>query len=277
MPAVDNTTMAALAQHCNVWRTYYDVYDVNDAHSATSNKHSLMNVINYWSRPYADYHDDPFLYTAGPGQWNDADQIIAGDFGLRLFAALCLCPFACSQCQCLSFSPWFPSIRISDGQATTQFALWAIFASPLLMGNDLRDLEPKMKALLQNEEVIAVSQDPLGKQGALLWEGAGSETKWQRVYMRELAGNDSIAVVLHNRITKGFGNFVRFNSSMVPPFVSGWDHCTVFTARNLLNHSDIGTFQATLSDFVRPHAVGIYKLTPQSQSEECNVTALMQD
>lgn len=44
-------------------------------------------------------------------------------------------------------------------------ALWAIMAAPLLMSNDLRNICPKAKELLQNKQIIAISQDPLGKQG----------------------------------------------------------------------------------------------------------------
>jgi hypothetical protein len=44
-------------------------------------------------------------------------------------------------------------------------ALWAIMAAPLLMSNDLRQISSQAKALLQNKDVIAINQDPLGKQG----------------------------------------------------------------------------------------------------------------
>lgn len=44
-------------------------------------------------------------------------------------------------------------------------ALWAIMAAPLLMSNDLRNICPKAKELLQNKYIIAINQDPLGKQG----------------------------------------------------------------------------------------------------------------
>ena len=37
-------------------------------------------------------------------------------------------------------------------------------AAPLLMGNDLRDLDPEMKAILLATEVIKVDQDPMGEQ-----------------------------------------------------------------------------------------------------------------
>lgn len=44
-------------------------------------------------------------------------------------------------------------------------ALWAIMAAPLLMSNDLRNICPKAKELLQNKQIIAINQDPLGMQG----------------------------------------------------------------------------------------------------------------
>lgn len=44
-------------------------------------------------------------------------------------------------------------------------ALWAIMAAPLLMSHDMRDTSAEAKAILQNAQVIAVNQDPLGIQG----------------------------------------------------------------------------------------------------------------
>ncbi|CAI9607358.1 unnamed protein product [Staurois parvus] len=72
---------------------------------------------------------------AGPGAWNDPDMLVIGNFGL------------------------------SWDQQVTQMALWAIMAAPLLMSNDLRAISPESTALLQNQEVIAINQDPLGIQG----------------------------------------------------------------------------------------------------------------
>lgn len=54
---------------------------------------------------------------------------------------------------------------LSWDQAVTQMAMWAVMAAPLFMSNDLRDISPQAKWLLQNKEVIAINQDPLGKQG----------------------------------------------------------------------------------------------------------------
>eukprot|EP00729_Bicosta_minor_P022855 gene22855-22877_t len=83
-------------------------------------------------------NQEDLIPAAGPGHFNDPDMLIIGNFAL------------------------------SHTQARAQFALWSIMAAPLLMGNDLRNLEPEMKAVLQSKEVIAVDQDVLGIQGRRL-------------------------------------------------------------------------------------------------------------
>eukprot|EP01084_Bolivina_argentea_P097413 175110_1 len=218
VPPVDNTTMDTLAKYCNLWRNFHDIGDSWD---------STQSIIEYWSRHYNNYSNDQLLNVAGPGNWNDPDMIIGGDNGLSL------------------------------SEATSQFALWAIFAAPLLMSNDLRSIDVEFKTLLQNKEIIDVNQDPMGKQGGVIHVGSK-----QAVYMRELSSNNSIAIVFQNNGTAGFGTFMTFTPSMVPTFVNGWSKNAAFTARNLLNHTDLGTFNAKFVDLIEPSSVGMYKLTP---------------
>ena len=59
---------------------------------------------------------------------------------------------------------------LSYEQSRSQMALWAIMASPLLMSVDLRTIRPEMKAILQNRDVIADNQDPLGVQGKRVYK-----------------------------------------------------------------------------------------------------------
>ena len=49
---------------------------------------------------------------------------------------------------------------LSHSEEQTQMALWSIFAAPLFMSNNLRDLSVASKEILQNKEVIAVNQEP---------------------------------------------------------------------------------------------------------------------
>ena len=48
----------------------------------------------------------------------------------------------------------------SDVEYQTQFALWCLFGSPLMIGCDVRNMTPATKAILTNRELIALDQDP---------------------------------------------------------------------------------------------------------------------
>jgi alpha-galactosidase len=71
---------------------------------------------------------------AGPGHWNDPDMLEVGN-GV-----------------------------MNPDEYRTHLSLWAILAAPLLAGNDLTSMTPETVALLTNREVIAIDQDPAGKQ-----------------------------------------------------------------------------------------------------------------
>ena len=58
---------------------------------------------------------------------------------------------------------------MSDAEYRTHMSLWAMLAAPLLAGNDLRSMTPSILEILTNREVIAIDQDPLGKQGKKVW------------------------------------------------------------------------------------------------------------
>jgi hypothetical protein len=52
---------------------------------------------------------------------------------------------------------------ITDNQARLQMGAWAIFAAPLIMGNDVRNLSDAHLSILLNKDVIAINQDPAGR------------------------------------------------------------------------------------------------------------------
>merc|ERR1712232_182916 len=72
-------------------------------------------------------------------------------------------------------------------------ALWSISASPLIMGNDLRSVPGASKAILQNADAIAVSQDSLGRMGGRISDNVGTQ-----VWARELS-EGKVAVALYNK------------------------------------------------------------------------------
>jgi alpha-galactosidase len=55
---------------------------------------------------------------------------------------------------------------MTDDEYRTHMSLWALAAAPLLAGNDIRTMSDETRSILLNKEVIAIDQDPLGKQAS---------------------------------------------------------------------------------------------------------------
>ncbi|MER5636272.1 NPCBM/NEW2 domain-containing protein [Kitasatospora sp. NPDC002227] len=78
------------------------------------------------------------------GAWNDPDMLEVGNGGM------------------------------TGTEYRTHFSLWAEMNAPLLIGSDLRSASAETLAILTNKDVIAVDQDPLGRQGTVVPSAAGT-------------------------------------------------------------------------------------------------------
>jgi len=110
-----------------------------------------------------------------PGHYNDPDMLIVGMTGFSL------------------------------AQNRTHMAMWAISGAPLLAGNKLDSMSAETKGVLTNAEVIAIDQDPMGKQGTKVSDSGGLQ-----VYSKVLSGTNRRAVLLLNRSTAAAMITVRF-------------------------------------------------------------------
>ena len=149
------------------------------------------------------------------------------------------------------------NFALSVEQSKAQMALWCIMAAPLLMGNDLRNLAPEMKAILTAKEVVAIDQDPLGKQG---WRVAQKKrtNEWvcdaYDAWMKPLAGGD-LAVVLWHRGTCGTHRQLAVSWSAL-----GLPAGQKMAARDLFLEKDLGTVSDELSGWVNPDGVLMVRL-----------------
>src|SRR6185295_13858558 len=84
---------------------------------------------------------------------------------------------------------------MTTNEYRAHFSLWAILAAPLIAGNDLRNMSPEIKAILTNKELIAINQDPLGRQASRVWKEGDLE-----IWAKPLK-DGSRAVLLLNRGT----------------------------------------------------------------------------
>lgn len=109
---------------------------------------------------------------AGPGAWNDPDMLETGNDGTLRDGLT-------------------GSMTVTD--SVDEFSLWAEMAAPLIAGNDLTAMTQATRKILTNRAVIAVDQDPLGRQG---YPVASANGLW--VLTKPLANGDR-AVVLFNQ------------------------------------------------------------------------------
>ncbi|MFD6186796.1 hypothetical protein [Streptomyces goshikiensis] len=120
------------------------------------------DIFRTWDSILSNYRANlPLAAYAGPGGWNDPDMLQVGR-------------------------------GLSNTEDKAHFSVWAQMAAPLIAGNDLRNASPETLAILGNREVIAVDQDPLGKQGVRISSAGGMD-----VLAKPLADGD-VSVLLFN-------------------------------------------------------------------------------
>jgi alpha-galactosidase len=147
---------------------------------------------------------------AGPGHWNDPDMLEIGNG------------------------------HMTDDEYRTHMSLWALSAAPLLAGNDIRNMSATTKTILLNKEVIAIDQDPLGKQAVPVRNG-NLET-----WIKPLA-DGSVAV-----------GVVNVGSSVEHATISSADlHLTgnVKHARDVWSHEDVQFTKGKYARTIAPHAI----------------------
>lgn len=193
----------------NLWRTTSDIQDCWDC----KREWGGMGWIHI-----LDLQDGLETY-AGPGHWNDPDMLEVGNGGLT----------------------------VRESQA--HFSLWCLLAAPLMAGNDLRTMTPEIKAILTNKEVIAVNQDPLGRQGRKIRDEGDFE-----IWAKEMK-DGSRAVALLNRSETEKEISVAWNEIGYP------DHLYAIV-RNLWKKKDVGKFKGEFADKVPPHGVVMVTINP---------------
>jgi alpha-galactosidase len=155
---------------------------------------------------------------AGPGHWNDPDMLEVGNGGM------------------------------SEDEYRTHMSLWAILAAPLMAGNDLSAMTPYTVELLTNPEVIAVDQDPLGKQGYRIAQEGPFE-----VWMKPMADGSKV-VGIFNRQSTTEEMSVNFSGIGISGEAS---------VRDLWLKKDLGKFSGKFSAYVPRHGVVLVRIKAQ--------------
>jgi alpha-galactosidase len=137
---------------------------------------------------------------------------------------------------------------MSDDEYRTHMSLWALTAAPLLAGNDIRTMTAVTKSILMNKEVIAIDQDPLGKQASPVKNGE------LETWIKPLA-DGSVAV-----------GVVNLGSSAAEATVHASDlHLAraVTKAQDLWSHKEVQFVSGAYAASVPSHGVLLLRVRPQ--------------
>ncbi|MDR1189876.1 MAG: hypothetical protein LBK95_20885 [Bifidobacteriaceae bacterium] len=137
---------------------------------------------------------------------------------------------------------------LTPAESRSHFVMWAMGNSPLMLGNDLRNIDSGTLSLITNEEVIAVNQDLMGEQA---WKAASSGGL--EVWARSLQ-DGSKAVALLNRSSAA----ATIRSSFADVHL-GAERATV---RDLTDRADKGVFDGSYAATVQPHDTVLLKVVP---------------
>lgn len=191
--------------HANLWRTNHDIDD------------SWKAVVRN------GFDQDAWAPFQGPGHFNDPDMLVVGVVG---------------------WGKPHPT-RLTPDEQYTHVSLWCLLSAPLILGNNLEQLDDFTKSLLTNDEVLDVDQDSLGKQATMVREEG--ET---RVYAKPLAGG-SWAVGLFNLGSEA----TNVRMSWVDLGIRGKQ-----TVRDLWRQKDLGIYHDQFASPVPAHGVRLVRI-----------------
>ncbi|MBV9864948.1 MAG: NPCBM/NEW2 domain-containing protein [Abitibacteriaceae bacterium] len=150
---------------------------------------------------------------AAPGHWNDPDMLFVH--------------------------------ALKPNEQVTHITLWSILAAPLLIGSDLSKVDQYMLAVLGNDEVIDIDQDPLGIQGKRMAKEGNTEV-WAKPLW-----DGTMAVALFNRGREKANVTARWSDLMLnqPQPV-----------RDLWLQKDVGVFNNSFTSAVPAHGAMMFKV-----------------
>ena len=200
-------TIGDLSTVSNTWRTGGDIKD------SWASLKSRIFTQDKWE-PYEK-----------PGHWNDPDMMIVGYVG------------------------WGKGPRLTNltpDEQYTHVSAWCLMSVPLLLGCDLTKLDDFTLSLLTNDEVLAVNQDPLGKQATVISKQGDNGV------MAKSMADGSIAAGLFNLGDNGKQSVVL-----------NWADLKLngkYIVRDLWRQKDLGVFDGEFKADVNQHGVVMISL-----------------
>ena len=190
---------------------------------------STGDIVDRWDAmiDIVDKERDLAKY-AGPGHWNDPDMLEVGNGGM------------------------------TTEEYKTHFSLWCMLAAPLMAGNDLGAMNPETAEILKNDELIAIDQDVLGKQGFCYRDNGDYE-----IWVKKLNGNEKAACLLNRgdeekTVQVDFNVLLKANDNY---WSSEPYKLADYKVRDLWEHKEVPMDKTTVWVKLAPHSVKVYRFS----------------
>ena len=190
----------------NCWRTTGDITDTWKSMSGIG------------------FRQDKAAPFAKPGNWNDPDMLIVGEVG---------------------WGNLHPT-RLTPDEQYTHISLWCLLSAPLLIGCDMEKFDDFTLNLLENDEVLALDQDALGKEATCVATNGDV-----RIYAKELEDGGRALGLFNLGVTPAQLNFKQ---------VAALGFGEKQHVRDLWRQSDVPA-NDTPAILLPAHGVVLYKVT----------------
>lgn len=194
-----------------------------------------------WINPEDNYIWEGVLYEfdraaahpeiAGPGHWNDPDMLPIGGVAN-------------------GGKPQPRGQVLTPEEEKSVMSMWSMLAAPLILGANPINLPEHTLAIALNREVIAVDQDPDGRQASLIDEQGPGLQVWERPLRSQ--HEEKKAVLQLNRT--GFTAKISYRPTL-------GSQGTTFHARDLWLHAGVGDSLKTYTATVPSHGAVMLLIT----------------
>lgn len=150
----------------------------------------------------------------------------------------------------------YPTMDVTASR--TEFSFWSMWSAPLLVSTDVRRLSPRKRALLLNEEVVAIDQDASNTGADRVRHDLQSGLQ---LWARPLANGDRAALLFNS------GRRPIANATVEWAEV-GWPTDARVRVRDLWAKQDVGVFASryTMAHSVGPRDVALLRLARVTES-----------
>jgi alpha-galactosidase len=163
--------------------------------------------------------------------WNDPDMLVVGWVG------------------------WGPSLhpsRLTPDEQYTHLSLWCLLSAPLLIGCDLERLDAFTLNLMTNDEVLALDQDPLGRQAEPKIKSGDIQ-----VWVKDLAaGNKAVGLFNLGEESKAYSLDLKAIGLEGP-----------IRIRDLWRQKDLGQFAGGFATRIPSHGVVLVKMSEGQENQ----------